>query len=87
MAALWKTWVPAAFLEGGEGGGARIGQRGHHLTAANTLSAFGRFNQQREGVGGWVLSAFGQFNQRVGGEGGAVRFRPIQSVGGGCASM
>ena len=50
------------------GGGGQDRARGRHLTAANTLSAFGRFNQ---GGGG-------------GGGGGAVRFRPIQPVWGGC---
>ena len=35
----------APSFSGGGGGGARIGQGGRHLTAANTLSAFGRFNQ------------------------------------------
>ena len=47
---------------GGGGGGARIGQGGCHLTAVNTLSAFGRFNKTSGGGGGG---------------GGAVRFRPI----------
>ena len=51
--------------------------RGRHLTAANTLSAFRRFNQW-EGGG---LSTFGRFNQWGGGGGGAnVSFRPIQSM-------
>ena len=46
---------------GGGGGGGQYRARERHLTAANTLSAFGRFNQ-------WVV--------------GAVRFQPIQPVGG-----
>ena len=55
-----KSWAPPAFLEG-EGGQDRA--RGRHLTAANTLSAFGRFNQcvcVCVGGGGGVLSAFGR---------------------------
>ena len=43
------------------GKGALDRARGRHLTAANTLSAFGRFNQWGGGGGGAV--AFGQFNQ------------------------
>ena len=37
---------------GGGGGGARIWQGGRHLTAVNTLSAFGRFNERGGGGGG-----------------------------------
>ena len=47
---------------GGGGGGGQDRARGRHLTAANTLSAYGRFNQWGGGGGG-VLSAFGRFNQ------------------------
>ena len=47
--------APSFSGKGGGGGGRR------HLTAANTLSTFGRFNQ-------WAV--------------GAVRFQPIQPVGG-----
>ena len=72
-------------------GGARIVQGGRHLTAVNTLSAFGRFNEggvavrfqpiQQAGEGGGGLSTFSRFNERGrGGGGGAVRFRPILSV-------
>ena len=58
------AWAPPAFLEGGGGGGGgRIGQGGRHLTAVNTLSAFGRFNER----GGGRVSAFGRFNERGGG--------------------
>ena len=39
--------APPAFLEG-------IGQGGRHLTAVNTLSAFGRFNEGGGGGGGLV---------------------------------
>ena len=41
----------------------------------NTLSAFGRFNEQGGGGGCCPLSA-----DLTSGRGGAVRFRPIQSV-------
>ena len=44
-------WAPPAFLEGG----ARIGQGGCHLTAVNTLSAFGRFNERGGGGGGGAV--------------------------------
>ena len=55
----------------GRGGQDRA--RGRHLTAANTLSAFGRFNLWGGGGGGGgVLSAFGQFNQWEGGGGGVL---------------
>ena len=47
----------------GRGGGGQDRARGRHLTAANTLSAFGKFNQWGGGGGGGVLSAFGRFNQ------------------------
>ena len=75
-----RTWASPAFLEGGGGGGGQDRARGRHLTAAYTLSAFGRFNQWGWGGGG-VLSALGQFNQW--GVGSAVHFQPIQPVGGG----
>ena len=59
----------------GRGGGARIGQGGHHLTAVNTLSTFGRFNK-RGGGGCCPLSA----DLTSKGGGGAIRFCLIQSV-------
>ena len=49
---MWwsDAWASPASLE--EGGQDRA--RGHHLTAAKTLSAFGRFNQCGGGGGGFV---------------------------------
>ena len=44
---------------GGGGGGGQDRARGRHLTAANALPAFGRFDQFGGGGGGGVLSAFG----------------------------
>ena len=61
---------PQLFWKGGGGGQDRA--RGRHLTAAYTLSTFGRFNQWGGGGGGGgggVLSAFGRFNQWGGGGG------------------
>ena len=51
--------------QGGGGGGVWGGgcgqdrARGRHLTAANALPAFGRFDQFGGGGGGGLLSAFG----------------------------
>ena len=56
--------VPSFSGRGGGGGQDRA--RGRHLTAAYTLSTFGRFNQWGGGGGGGgggVLSAFDRFNQ------------------------
>ena len=86
--------VPSFSGRGGGGGGGGGGQdraRGRHLTAAYTLSTFGRFNQwggwccplSTDSTSGGVLSAFGRFNQW----GGAVRFRPIQPVGRGGGAL
>ena len=55
-----------AFLEGGSQNRAK----GRHFTAANTLSAFGRFNQGGGGGGGGGCSLLGRFNQWGGGGGG-----------------
>ena len=54
------TMAPPAFLEGG---GGQDRARGRHLTAVNTLSAFGRFNQWGGGGGGGGAFRFGRFNQ------------------------
>ena len=74
------SWAPPAFLEGG----GQIRARGRHFTAANTLSAFGRFNQWGAHVSFRPIRCprfrrFGRFNQWAV---GAVRFQPIQPVGG-----
>ena len=58
---LYHYMGAPSFSRKGGGGGGQDRPRGHHLTAVNTLSAFGRFYQR--GGGGGVLSAFGQFNQ------------------------
>ena len=44
---LYKHGRPQLFFKGG--GGVRIGQGGCHLTAVNTLSDFGRFNERGGG--------------------------------------
>ena len=49
---------------GGGGGGGR-----RHLTAANTLSAFGRFNQWGGEGGSGCCPLSGRFNQCGGGRG------------------
>ena len=52
--------------------GSRIGQGGHHSTAVNKLSAFGRFNERGGGGGGGggeVLCAFNRFNHSISGVG------------------
>ena len=69
-------WASPAFLEGG---GGQDRAWGRHLTAANTLSAFSRFNQW-EGEGGGAVSFWA--DSTTGGW-GAVRIRSIQPVGGG----
>ena len=54
-----------------EGGGGQDRARGRHLTAANTLSAFGRFNQWGGGGGGgggglvWCHEKFGPGGKSV----------------------
>ena len=71
-------WPQLFWKAAGGGGGGVCGQdraRGRHLTAANALPAFGRFDQ---------------FGGGGGGGGGAVRFRLIQPVeggGGGCCPL
>ena len=63
----------------GRGGQDRA--RGRHLTAANTFSAFGRFNQWGGG-GGWggAVRFWADSTSGEGGGGVYYRFRPVQSI-------
>ena len=90
LSQVLHTWVPPAFLEGG----GQDRARGRHLTAANALPAFSWFDQfGGEGAvrfrliqpvrGGGEGAVHFWLIQPVGGRGGAVRFQPIQPVGGG----
>ena len=69
----WEGEVGGMGVPSFSGRGGKDRARGRHLTAAYTLSTFGRFNQWGGGGGGEG--------------GGAVRFRPIQPVGGGGGLM
>ena len=71
----------APSISGWGGGGGQGRARGRHLTAVNTLSASGRFNQWGGGGGGRGRCCPLSTNSTR----GAVRFQPIQPVEGAMA--